>query len=44
MFSVGNVGAITGNAAFISAAIALIPMMAAAFAFGELTAMIPGGG
>lgn len=44
MFSVGNVGALTGNATFISAAIALIPMMAAAFAFGELTAMIPGGG
>jgi len=44
MFSVGNVGAISGNATFVSAAIALIPMMAAAFAFGELTAMIPGGG
>lgn len=44
MFSVGNVGAISGNATFISAVIALIPMMAAAFAFGELTAMIPGGG
>lgn len=44
MFSVGNVGAISGNATFISAAIALIPMMAAAFSFGELTAMIPGGG
>ena len=29
MFSVGNVGAISGNATFISAAIALIPMMAA---------------
>ena len=44
MFSVGNVGAISGNATIVSAAIALIPMMAAAFAFGELTAMIPGGG
>lgn len=44
MFSVGNVGALSGNATFISAAIAIIPMMAAAFAFGELTAMIPGGG
>jgi amino acid transporter len=44
MFSVGNVGAISGNATFIAAAIALIPMMAAAFAFSELTAMIPGGG
>lgn len=44
MFSVGNVGAITGNATFICAAIALIPMMTTAFAFGELTAMIPGGG
>lgn len=44
MFSVGNVGAISGNATFITAAIAIIPMMAAAFAFGELTAMAPGGG
>ena len=30
MFSVGNVGALSGNATFISAAIALIPMMATA--------------
>lgn len=44
MFSVGNVAGFSGNATFISSAIALIPMMAAAFAFGELTAMIPGGG
>ncbi|HPR24023.1 MAG TPA: APC family permease [Bacillota bacterium] len=44
MFSVGNVGAISGNATFICAAIALIPMMSTAFAFGELTAMLPGGG
>ncbi|MDR2295444.1 MAG: APC family permease [Clostridiales Family XIII bacterium] len=44
MFSVGNVGAVSGNATFIAAAIALIPMMAAAFAYGELTAMLPGGG
>jgi amino acid transporter len=44
MFSVGNVGALSGNATFISAAIALIPMMTTAFAFGELTAMVPGGG
>ncbi|MDR3363926.1 MAG: APC family permease [Clostridiales Family XIII bacterium] len=44
MFSVGNVGAISGNATFIAAAIALVPMMAAAFAYGELTAMLPGGG
>jgi amino acid transporter len=44
MFSVGNVGAVSGNATFISAAVALIPMMAAAFAYGELTAMLPGGG
>ncbi len=44
MFSVGNVAGTSGNATFISSAIALIPMMAAAFAFGELTAMIPGGG
>jgi len=44
MFSVGNVGAISGNATWIAALIALIPMMAAAFSFGELTAMMPGGG
>lgn len=44
MFSVGSVAGVSGNATFISSAIALIPMMAAAFAFGELTAMIPGGG
>lgn len=44
MFSVSSVGAISGYATFISAAIALIPMMATAFAFSELTAMIPGGG
>lgn len=44
MFSVGNVGAVSGYATFISAGIALIPIMATAFSFGELTAMIPGGG
>lgn len=44
MFSVGNVGGTAGYATFIAAAIALIPMMAAAFAYGELTAMLPGGG
>lgn len=44
MFSVGNVGGTTGYATFITALIALIPMMAAAFAYGELTAMLPGGG
>ncbi len=44
MFSVSSVGATSGFATFISAAIALIPMMVAAFAFGELTAMLPGGG
>lgn len=44
MFSVSSVAATTGYATFISAGIALIPMMAAAFSFGELTAMIPGGG
>lgn len=44
MFSVGNVGGSAGYATFIAAAIALIPMMAAAFAYGELTAMLPGGG
>ena len=44
MFSVGNVAGTTGYATFITAFIALIPMMMTAFAFGELTAMLPGGG
>ena len=44
MFSVSSVAASAGHATFISAAIGMIPMMVAAFAFGELTAMIPGGG
>lgn len=44
MFSVCNVSAVSGYATFISALIALIPIMATAFAFGELTAMVPGGG
>ena len=44
MFSVGNVGGTTGYATWITALIALIPMMAAAFAYSELTAMLPGGG
>ncbi|MEI8217131.1 MAG: APC family permease [Eubacteriales bacterium] len=44
MFSVGNVGGTTGYATLITAAIALIPMLGAAFAYGELTAMLPGGG
>lgn len=44
MFSVGNVAGTTGYSTFISAFIALIPMMMAAFAFGELAAMLPGGG
>lgn len=44
MFSVGSVAGNTGYATFISAFIAMIPMMMAAFAFGELTAMLPGGG
>lgn len=41
MFSVSSVAASAGHATFISAAIGMIPMMVAAFAFGELTAMIP---
>ena len=44
MFSVGSLAGIAGNATPLVAAIALIPMMAAAFAFGELAAMPPGGG
>lgn len=44
MFSVGNVGSISGYATIIAAGIALIPMMSAAFAYGELTSMLPAGG
>lgn len=44
MFSVGNVGGLAGYATFIAALIALVPMMSTAFAYGELTAMLPGGG
>ena len=44
MFTVGHVAGVAGYATFIAAFIALVPMMAAAFAFGELTAMLPGGG
>ncbi|MCG8484099.1 MAG: APC family permease [Clostridia bacterium] len=44
MVAVGNVAGSAGKAAFITALIGLIPMMAAAFAYGELTAMLPGGG
>jgi amino acid transporter len=44
MFSVGNVGGTTGYATLITALIALIPMMGAAFAYGELSSMLPGSG
>lgn len=44
MYSVGHVAGSTGYATFISALIAMIPMMVTAFAFGELAAMLPGGG
>jgi len=44
MVSVGNVAGIALKAAIITGLLALIPQMAAAFAFGELTAMLPGGG
>jgi amino acid transporter len=44
MLSVANVGGIAGNAAWLPALIALIPMLAVAAAYGELTAMFPGGG
>lgn len=44
MVSVGYVAGTTGYSAILTAAIALVPMMAAAFAYGELTAMLPGGG
>lgn len=44
MFAVGNVAGTTGYATFLTALIALVPMMMTAFAFGEMTAMLPGGG
>lgn len=44
MVSVANVGGIAGDAAWLPALIALIPMLAVASAYGELTAMFPGGG
>lgn len=44
MVSLGNMAGNAGYASFITMAIALIPMMAAAFAFAELTSMVPGGG
>ena len=44
MLSVANVGGIAGDAAWLPAIIALIPMLAVASAYGELTAMFPGGG
>lgn len=44
MLSVANVGGIAGDASWLPALIALIPMLAVASAYGELTAMFPGGG
>lgn len=44
MVSLGNMAGNAGYASFLTMAIALIPMMAAAFAFAELTSMLPGGG
>lgn len=44
MFSVGSVIAACGKATPLASAIALIVVMCAAFAFGELAGMIPGGG
>lgn len=44
MLSVANVGGIAGDATWAPALIALIPMLAVASAYGELTAMFPGGG
>ena len=44
MLSVANVGGTAGDAAWLSALLALIPMLAVAAAYGELTAMFPGGG
>ncbi len=44
MLSVANVGGIAGDGTWLAALIALIPMLAVASAYGELTAMFPGGG
>lgn len=44
MFSVGSVIAACGKGVPIASGIALIVVMCAAFAFGELAGMIPGGG
>ena len=44
MFTVGTVAALTENAAFITTALAMIPMLAAALAFGELSSMLPSSG
>jgi amino acid transporter len=44
MLSVANVGGVAGNGAWLPALVALIPMLAVAAAYGELTAMFPGGG
>jgi len=41
MVSVGNVAGLCGKAAFITGLIGLISMMAAAFAYDELTAILP---
>lgn len=44
MVSVGYIAGSVGWSSIFTALIALIPMMGAAFAYGELTAMLPGGG
>lgn len=44
MVSVGQVAGAAGSASWLPAIIAMIPMAAVACAFGELTAMFPGGG
>lgn len=44
MLAVANVGGIAGDATWLSAIIALIPMLAVAAAYGELSSMFPGGG
>ena len=44
MVSVGYVAGTVGWSSILTAMIALVQMMGAAFAYGELTAMLPGGG
>ena len=44
MFSVGNVTGFSGKSVILVALIALVPMLTTAFAYSELSVMLPGGG